>query len=324
MKSPFVEQSVLVTGAAGSIGSEVCRRVAAQGARRMVLVSLTEGGLYNIDKELRVTYPDVEFVPVVGSVTNRGLMADAMEGSDIVVHAAAHKHVPLCEQNPVEAIQNNVFGTMAAAYAAGDVGVRQFCMISTDKAVHPASIMGATKRLSELIISEMAAPAPNCDFFIVRFGNVMDSSGSVFPLWREQIAAGGPITLTDERCERFFMSIPEAVDLICRVIALKPNWGTFILNMGKPKKLIDLARALIKESGKDVPIQVIGLRPGEKLTEELHHGGVLEKTEVARVFQVTESVRDLIDRQKLLELAKACGACDRQLAISLLWDLVKE
>lgn len=320
----FTGKSIFVSGAAGSIGSELCRKMAEQGAKRIVLVSLTEGGLYNIDRALRKAYPEVEFVPVIGSAGNRGLMAEAMRGSEIAVHAAAHKHVPLCESNPIEAIQNNVFGTQALAYAAGDADVRQFCMISTDKAVRPTSIMGATKRLAELLIREMAAPAPRCDFFIVRFGNVMDSAGSVLPLWKEQIAAGGPLTLTDERCERYFMSIPEAVELISRVIALKPTMGTYIFDMKRPKKLVDIAKKLIQESGKSIEIKYIGLRPGEKLTEELHHGGDLEKTEVARVHEVTEPVRDLVDRQKLIELARACSACDRERAVGLLWDLIAQ
>ena len=288
----------------------------------MTLVSLTEGGLYNIERELRRAYPDTEFVPVIGNVINRTLMLEALRGTEIVIHAAAHKHVPLCELNPVEAIQNNVLGTLSLAYAAGDARVKQFCMISTDKAVKPASIMGATKRLCELLLSEMVIPAPACDFFIVRFGNVMDSAGSVLPLWREQIAAGGPITITDERCERYFMTIPDAVNLICKVILMKPAYGTYVLNMGKPKKLIDMAKKLIRESGKDIEIKIIGLRPGEKLTEELHYGGELEKTEVPRVHEVREPTRGLIDRQKMNELSKACGAGDRERAVTLLWELI--
>lgn len=322
MGTIFADKSVLVTGAAGSIGSQLCRKIASEKPKRMTLVSLTEGGLYNIERELRKAYPDTEFCPVIGSVVNRSLMVEAMRGTEIVVHAAAHKHVPLCELNPVEAIQNNVLGTLALAYAAADVRVRQFCMISTDKAVKPASIMGATKRLCELLLSEMTIPAPSCDFFVVRFGNVMDSAGSVLPLWREQISAGGPLTITDERCERYFMTIPDAVNLICRVIEMRPSHGTYVLNMGKPKKLIDIAHQLIRESGKDIPIKVTGLRPGEKLTEELHYGGELEKTGVARVFEVKEPYRSLVDRQKMNELSKACGNGDKDRAVALLWELV--
>lgn len=318
----FSDKSVLVTGAAGSIGSQLCRKIASDGVKRMTLVSLTEGGLYNIERELRKAYPEVEFHPVIGSVVNRTLMVEAMRGTDIVVHAAAHKHVPLCELNPVEAIQNNVLGTLSLAYAAADTRVKQFCMISTDKAVKPASIMGATKRLCELLIAEMRIPAPVTDFFVVRFGNVMDSAGSVLPLWREQIAAGGPITLTDEGCERYFMTIPDAVSLICRVIAMRPAYGTYVLDMGKPKKLIDMAHKLIKESGKDIQIKITGLRPGEKLTEELHYGGELERTGVARVFEVREPLRNLIDRQKLSDLSKSCGNGDRDRAVTLLWELI--
>lgn len=322
MRSPFQGKSVLISGAAGSIGSELCRRVASEGASKLTLVSLTEGGLYNAERQLRKDYSETKFVPVVGSCGNRTLMLAAMQASDtqIVIHAGAHKHVPLCEQNPVEAILNNVFGTMGLAQAAADAGVAQFCMISSDKAVKPASIMGATKRLAELLVDEMSVP--KTDYFIVRFGNVMDSAGSVIPLWREQVARGEPITITDERCERYFMSIPQAVDLICRVIGAGPAHGIYVLNMGKPKRLVDIARQVMVEAGTCVPLKMIGLRPGEKLTEELHHGGTLEKTEIAKVFQVDEPYRDLVDRERLCRLARACGTADREEAVRLLWELV--
>jgi FlaA1/EpsC-like NDP-sugar epimerase len=307
---------VLVTGAGGSIGSQLCRQMLAS-ADCLTMVSLTEGGLYTINKALRQEFPEKGLIPVVGSVTNRALMQCAMKGVDVVIHAAAHKHVPLCETNQVEAISNNVFGTMSLALAAADAGVPQFCMISSDKAVRPASIMGATKRLAELLVSEMGA-----GYCTVRFGNVMDSAGSVLPLWREQIEAGGPVTLTDLRCERYFMSIASAVHLVASVIDMNPDRGTFVLDMGRPKLLWEMANELMQEMGKTVRIDVIGLRPGEKLTEELHHGGELKPTVIEGVNEVSEPPRRKVSRQKLRHLSDACKWCDADKAVPLLWELV--
>lgn len=315
---------MLVTGAAGSIGSQLCERVAMDDARRLTMVSLTEGGLYSVDKHLRHQYGrsrETVFLPVLGSVGNAPLMAEVLADVDIVIHAAAHKHVPLCESNPLEAITNNVIATASLIRACVDAGVKQFCLVSSDKAVRPASIMGATKRAGELIVG--GTNSQQCGrFFTVRFGNVLDSAGSVLPLWREQIAHGGPITLTDERCERYFMSIAEAVDLIAGVIGMDPAGGTFVLDMGKPRRLIDIAQELMREVGHIVQIKSIGLRPGEKLTEELHRGGPVLATALPRVFSLVDpsSMRSLaID-----ELKDACTAWDRRRAVELLWDLVRE
>lgn len=313
----FSGRSVVVTGAGGSIGSQICERAAFQGAKKLTLVSLTESGLYNIERKLRGTFPGVELLPVLGSVNDECLIERAVHGADIVVHAAAHKHVPMCERNPAEAIKNNVFGTETLAMVSRATGVRQFCLISSDKAVQPASIMGATKRVAEMIVGRMGR-----GFFTVRFGNVLDSAGSVLPLWREQIAAGGPITLTDERCERYFMSIPEAVDLISAVIALRPDSGTFVLDMGAPRKMTDVARDLMKETGKEVPIKFIGLRPGEKLTEELHYGGELVPTDVPRVFRVHEDQCSARIFDRLNDLESAIENCDTDHAKDLLWSMV--
>lgn len=309
----FAGKSVLVTGAGGSIGSQICEVIAGQGAKRLTLVSLTENGLYLIDRHLRSKYPDVKVNPVLGSVGDECLISRAMIGVDSVIHAAAHKHVPMCEQNPVEAIRNNVFGTLTLARTARAAGITSFCLISSDKAVQPKSIMGATKRAAELIVRDMG-------YMAVRFGNVLDSAGSVLPLWREQIRAGGPITLTDARCERYFMSIPDAVGLVLSVIE-RGEAGTYVLDMGAPRKLVDMAAGLMAELQIVVPIEYIGLRPGEKLTEELYHGGALEPTDIPRVLRV-EDEAEPPDEYDLGWLEESCNICDREGAVKILWDMV--
>jgi FlaA1/EpsC-like NDP-sugar epimerase len=323
MTPVFAGKSVLVTGAGGSIGSQLCDLVARQGAHKLTLVSLTENGLYTIDRQLRARYGNrIEIRPVLGSVGQACLMENALQGVDVVVHAAAHKHVPMCQQNPAEAIRNNVFGTRTLAELSLEAGVQSFCMISSDKAVLPASIMGATKRLAEMIVAECGRISTTTRFLTVRFGNVLDSAGSVLPLWREQIRAGGPLTLTDERCERYFMSIPDAVGLVVSVIG-QGEQGTFVLEMGAPRRLVDLARELMRDMGRVVPIQCIGLRPGEKLTEELHHGGELIPTRVPGVHQVIGDDPGRISAEAMLELEMACAGCDQDEAVALLWSLVR-
>jgi FlaA1/EpsC-like NDP-sugar epimerase len=317
----FAGKSVMVTGAGGSIGSELCAYVAAHGARRLTMVSLTEASLYTIDRRMREQFDGLDLVAVLGSVGDARLMEQALHGVDTVIHAAAHKHVPLCEQNPTEAILNNVGGTQTLADLALYAGVKSFCLISSDKAVRPASIMGATKRVAELIVADLCRPLQR--FFSVRFGNVLDSAGSVLPLWREQILAGGPIKLTDTRCERFFMSIPDAVNLVSGVIG-QHEPGTYVLDMGKPRKLIDMAHDLMREMGREVPINLIGLRPGEKLTEELHHGGELEPTSVRGVFRVTGDIPPPPSRREMSEMLEASRRCDRERATGLLWSMVAE
>lgn len=288
--NPFEGRTVLVTGAGGSIGSELCRLAVAQRAQCLVMVSLTEAGLYTITRRLEQGRGDspTAIVPLLGNCADPALMKQALAGVGIVVHAAAHKHVPICERNPVEAIANNVFGTLNMIDAADSAGVEQFCLISSDKAVHPASVMGATKRLAELLVASKRSLSTR--YFTVRFGNVMDSAGSVLPLWREQIAAGGPITLTDGRCTRYFMTIAEAVSLVTATIGLRPDGGTFVLDMGAPISLQDLAlRTIAKHAGgRAIDIQTIGLRPGEKLTEELHYGGDLQFSGISGVHRVVE------------------------------------
>jgi FlaA1/EpsC-like NDP-sugar epimerase len=321
----FADLAVAVTGAGGSIGSEVCRAAVVSGARRLVLVSLTENGLYNVTRQLRREFPNFgdRLVPVLGSVEDSLLMRRCLAGVDVVVHAAAHKHVPICQANPCAAILNNAWGTHVLVAAAAAVGVRQFCFVSSDKAVLPASIMGATKRLGELVVQAWAASGGQMACFSVRFGNVLDSAGSVLPLWREQIAAGGPVTLTDERCERFFMSIPMAVGLVASVVGLRPRGGTFVLDMGAPRRLVNLARDLIAASGRPIELRLTGLRAGEKLTEELHHGGTLVETPVPGVFLVEEDPTLLPDVQTLLRLRELAQLGETAPAVALLWELVQ-
>ncbi len=285
-------QRFVVTGAGGSIGSQLCEQVVCAGAKSLALVSLTESGLYNIERKLRALESDTEITGILGSVCDSRLMYEVCKGVDVVIHAAAHKHVPICENNPIAAIENNVRGTLVAAEAAHEACVGQFLLVSTDKAVRPASVMGATKRVAEMIMANMEMKSQHTIFTTVRFGNVLDSAGSVLPLWREQIANGGPITLTDKRCERYFMSIPEACELIFGVLEMRSP-GTFVFDMGQPKKMIDLAKQLIRASGSKCSIKYIGMRPGEKFTEELHFGGSLEPTDHPKIFSIKGSGQSL-------------------------------
>lgn len=322
--SPFEGRTVLVTGAGGSIGSQICRLAFSQNAKRLVLVSLTEAGLYTITKRLEQEYRkyrDTELVPLLGDCSDPLLMQEALQGIDIVVHAAAHKHVPICENNPIEAIANNVFGTRTMIEEADRAGVKQFCLVSSDKAVKPASIMGATKRLAELLIAHKRSSTTR--YFTVRFGNVMDSAGSVLPLWREQIDAGGPITLTDGRCTRYFMTISQAVDLIAQTIGLQPERGTFVLDMGEPVSLLSLAMRTIEEYARGRPIQIntVGLRPGEKLTEEIHYGGALQPTGVDLLYRVDEPLPPL-DKGRLGYLLACVSERRATRARELLMELV--
>lgn len=318
-------RNVLVTGAGGSIGTELCRLIMSDNARRLTMVSLTEAGLYTVDRRLRQEfsrYRDTELVPVLGDYGDADLMDEHLVNVDLVIHAGAHKHVPICESNPLAAIANNVFATNRLMFEAGNAGVRQFVVISSDKAVNPTSVMGATKRVVELLARGMGRNWPDTRFVTVRFGNVADSAGSVMPLWREQIAAGGPVTLTDERCERFFMSITDAVGLITDVIRLEPDSGTFVLDMGEPHRLADIARQMIAKAGREIEIKITGLRPGEKVTEVLHHGGELVPTSVPKVFVVEDPGRSL-DLKLFDRLQTQCVHRQKELALQSLWELVR-
>lgn len=265
---------ILVTGGGGSIGSELCRQIAAHHPKRLIIVDIYENNAYDIQQELKRTSPELDLVVLIASVRNTHRMNSIFETyrPDIVYHAAAHKHVPLMEDSPNEAIKNNVFGTYKTAKAADKFGVQRFVLISTDKAVNPTNIMGASKRICEMII-QMMNHHSKTDFVAVRFGNVLGSNGSVIPLFKKQIEQGGPVTVTHPEIIRYFMTIPEAVSLVLQAGALAKGGEIFVLDMGEPVKILDLAKNLIRLSGykpfEDIAIEFTGLRPGEKLYEEL-------------------------------------------------------
>jgi FlaA1/EpsC-like NDP-sugar epimerase len=269
-------ETVLVTGAGGSIGSELCRQIAALGANRIVLVDHAENALVDIERELAYERRFNSTVPVLADVKNRAKMRRVFDRfrPGVVFHAAAYKHVPLMEANPIESVRNNVFGTSVVAEVASEFGCKRFVLVSTDKAVNPKNVLGQTKAVCEWIAEAAAAREHNGTQFIsVRFGNVLGSSGSVIPLFRRQIARGGPVTVTHPEMTRYFMTIPEAVQLIIQAGAIGESGEIYVLDMGPPVKIIDLAHNMIRLSGKepdvDVHIEFIGVRPGEKLHEEL-------------------------------------------------------
>ncbi len=265
---------VCVTGGGGSIGSELCRQIAGHHPRQLILIDIYENSAYDVQQELRRRYPDLDLVVLIASVRNEKRINWIFDKyrPDIVYHAAAHKHVPLMEVSPCESIKNNVFGTFNTAMAAAACGTERFVMISTDKAVNPTNIMGASKRICEMIIQVFNRHYA-CNFVAVRFGNVLGSNGSVIPLFKKQIAAGGPVTVTDPNIIRYFMTIPEAVSLVLQAGAYARGGEIFILDMGEPVRILDLAENLIKLSGykvgEDIKIVFTGLRPGEKLYEEM-------------------------------------------------------
>ena len=268
------DKTVLVTGGGGSIGSELCRQLVSHKPKCLVIFDIYENNAYDIQQELKIKYPDANVVTLIGSIRNTSRLESVFEqyNPDIVYHAAAHKHVPLMEVSPNEAIKNNVVGTWNVAKMADKYGVKKFVMISTDKAVNPTNVMGATKRICEMIIQSFNEKSKT-DFVAVRFGNVLGSNGSVIPLFKRQIEAGGPVTVTHPDIIRYFMTIPEAVSLVLQAGAYAKGGEIFILDMGEPVKIDDLAKNLIRLSGYtlgvDMEIKYTGLRPGEKLYEEL-------------------------------------------------------
>ena len=265
---------ILVTGGGGSIGSELCRQLAAHEPKKLIIFDIYENNAYDIQQELKNKYPDLDLVVLIGSVRNTHRINSVFEKyrPDIVYHAAAHKHVPLMEDSPNEAIKNNVFGTYKTAMAADRYGARRFVLISTDKAVNPTNIMGASKRICEMVVQMMNRHSAT-EFVAVRFGNVLGSNGSVIPLFKKQIEKGGPVTVTHPDIIRYFMTIPEAVSLVLQAGALAKGGEIFVLDMGEPVRILDLAENLIRLSGykpyEEIDIEFTGLRPGEKLYEEL-------------------------------------------------------
>ena len=316
----IVGKVVLVTGAGGSIGSELCRQILAVGPSKLLLIEQSEFALYAIHQELeeKLTGLDITLVPLLASVQNPERMHEIMSTwhPDTVYHAAAYKHVPLVEHNPAEGIQNNVLGTLRTAQAAAQNGVADFVLISTDKAVRPTNIMGASKRLAEMVLQALAAQQLATKFSMVRFGNVLGSSGSVVPKFRQQIRDGGPITLTHADITRYFMTIPEASQLVIQAGAMAKGGDVFVLDMGQPVKIMDLAHRLIELSGLtvknehnpdgDIEIEITGLRPGEKLYEELLIGDNPKPTSHARIMKSHEELLpwpELEAKLKALEIA---------------------
>ncbi len=311
---------VMVTGAGGSIGSELCRQILAVGPSKLLLIEQSEFALYAIHQELeeKMAERDIVLVPLLASVQHDDRMREIMTTwhPDTVYHAAAYKHVPLVEHNPAEGIMNNVMGTLRTAQVAAEVGVSDFVLISTDKAVRPTNIMGASKRLAEMALQALAATKPKTKFSMVRFGNVLGSSGSVVPKFRQQIRDGGPITLTHPDITRYFMTIPEASQLVIQAGAMAKGGDVFVLDMGEPVRIVDLAHRMVELSGLtvkdeqnpegDIEIEITGLRPGEKLYEELLIGDNPKPTTHSRIMKAHEEFMPwhvLSDKLKALEMA---------------------
>ena len=290
IESLIKNKTILVTGGGGSIGSELCRQIAKYKPEQLVMLDIYENNLYDIEQELKTKYPKLKIEAVVASIRDKKRLESVFEKYNpyLVFHAAAHKHVPLMEKSPLEAIKNNVFGTYNVVNASDKYNVKRFILISTDKAVNPTNIMGATKRICEMIVQAKNKESKT-EFAAVRFGNVLGSNGSVVPLFKKQIADGGPVTVTHKEITRFFMTIPEAVELVLQAMTYAAGGEIFVLDMGQPVKIYDLAESLIKLSGfvpnEDIEIKVTGLRPGEKLYEELLMGEEgLEKTAHNKIF----------------------------------------
>lgn len=302
--------TILITGAGGSIGSELCRQIAKYEPKEMVLIDIYENNLYDIELELKANTNNIKIDAIVASVRDKARMENIFENVKpyVVFHAAAHKHVPLMETSPLEAIKNNVFGTYNVANCCDKFEVKRCVLISTDKAVNPTNIMGATKRMCEMII-QAKDKVSKTEFVAVRFGNVLGSNGSVVPLFKKQIAKGGPVTVTHKDITRFFMTIPEAVQLVLQAITYAKGGEIFVLDMGEPVKIYDLAVSLIKLSGLqpevDIPIKITGLRPGEKLYEEiLMNEEGLKSTEHSKIFIAKPSKITMEDLEKKLEILR--------------------
>lgn len=308
-------KTVLVTGGGGSIGSELCRQIAGHRPKRLVIFDIYENNAYDIQQELRRTHPGLELITLIGSVrdTERVNMLFETYRPEIVFHAAAHKHVPLMEDSPNEAIKNNVFGTYHVAKAADRYGTKTFVLISTDKAVNPTNVMGASKRICEMIVQTMANRSAT-KFVAVRFGNVLGSNGSVIPLFKRQIAEGGPVTVTHPDIIRYFMTIPEAVQLVLQAGAYANRGEIFVLDMGEPVRIDDLARNLIRLSGftpdEDIEIRYTGLRPGEKLFEEMLMDEEGLRETANKLIHIGQPIR-ISEEHFLEQLAQLETACEQ-------------
>ncbi|MEO5376808.1 MAG: polysaccharide biosynthesis protein [Magnetococcus sp. DMHC-6] len=321
----ILDKAVLVTGAGGSIGSELCRQIIQRNPSRLVLVERSEVALYSLEKELRQLMSEqnqhLQLVPILGSILNRNRMRSVISsfGIQTLYHAAAYKHVPIVERNPIEGVENNTFGTLVVAQAAIEENVETFVLISTDKAVRPTNVMGASKRFAELILQGLADQhSHRTRFIMVRFGNVLASSGSVVPLFYEQIRQGGPVTVTDPGVVRFFMTIPEAAQLVIQAGAMGQGGDVFVLEMGEPIRILDLAIRMIHFSGLrikdegngwqgDIEIQITGLREGEKLYEELVLGENIQPTEHPKIMRAQEAFLPWAEVDKILSrLERAC------------------
>ena len=325
---------VLITGAGGSIGSELCRQVARYGPSKIVLYELSEFALYTIEQELSEKFPHLPLVRLIGDVKDLQQLQFifGQHRPQIVFHAAAYKHVPLMEENAWSALRNNTLGTYHACLAAAEIGVERFVLISTDKAVNPTNVMGATKRAAELVVSYMAGQGGATKFMAVRFGNVLGSSGSVIPKFKEQIARGGPVTVTHPDITRYFMTIPEAARLVVQAAAIGEGGQVFVLDMGEPMKIVDLARDMIRLSGHSlhqIRVEFTGLRPGEKLYEELLADGdatlptSIDGLRIARLAarKGTDDVRDWLESMRQDSASTPQGAAALR---SRLRDLVTE
>ena len=320
------DKVVLVTGAGGSIGSEICRQIMRVGPKMLLLLGHGENSIYLINQELKNIYKDGPIIPIIADIRDKQQLDQIFTqyNPQVVFHAAAHKHVPLMEIQPMAAVLNNIYGTRNVADVAGRHGVERFVMISTDKAVNPTSVMGATKRVAEKVIISMN-DTYDTKYITVRFGNVLGSRGSVIPLFKKQIEAGGPVTVTDPEMTRYFMTIPEASQLVLQAGAMGKGGEVFLLDMGEPVKIIDLARNMIRLSGlepdKDIHIKITGLRPGEKKYEELLTSE--EGTNRTNHTKIFEAALDTVDRDWLIDKIATFYSCETDMdVIGVLQDII--
>ena len=320
------DKVVLVTGAGGSIGSEICRQIMRVGPKQLLLLGHGENSIYLINQELKNIYKDGPIIPIIADIRDKQQLDQIFNqyNPQVVFHAAAHKHVPLMEIQPMAAVLNNIYGTRNVADVAGRHGVERFVMISTDKAVNPTSVMGATKRVAEKVIISMN-DTYDTKYITVRFGNVLGSRGSVIPLFKKQIEAGGPVTVTDPEMTRYFMTIPEASQLVLQAGAMGKGGEVFLLDMGEPVKIIDLARNMIRLSGlepdKDIHIKITGLRPGEKKYEELLTSE--EGTNRTNHTKIFEAPLDTVDRDWLIDKIATFDSCETDMdVIGVLQDII--